>query len=197
MGSGSCITVGNFAGRGVGQAVAHNAIYQRRVTLRSISPVRLFAPMWLSLLWLASLTGVFAQAVSTIPEADAAAQEAALKVELRDVITSWASAWQSQLDDVYLLHYHSNFKPEGFASRDAWTASRRSQVKDPADIRISLREFAVVAHDSDTALVRFWLAYSRPGYADRTHKEMLLQKERQIWRISREHNIEVVREALP
>ena len=197
MGSGSGINVGNFAGRGVGQAVVDNATDQQRATLRSCSSITLFAPLCLLLLWLACIAGAYAQTVSAAPDADAAAQEEALKVELRDVITSWASAWQSQLDDVYLLHYHSNFKPEGFANRDAWTAKRRSQIKDPADIRISLREFVVVAHDDDTALVRFWLAYGRPGYADRTHKEMLLQKEGQIWRISREHNIEVIREAPP
>lgn len=149
------------------------------------------------LLWFCSFAGAFCQPVSTATEPDAAAQEEALKLELRDVITSWASAWQSQFDDVYLLHYHSNFKPEGFADRDAWIANRRSSLKDPADISISLREFSVVSHDSDTALVRFWLAYSRPDYADRTHKEMLLQKEGQIWRISREHNIDVIREAPP
>lgn len=148
-------------------------------------------------LWSVNDTVAFAQPAAADEGTDAAAQEEALKVELRDVITSWASAWQSQLDEVYLLHYHSEFKPEGFDTRDAWIASRRSRVKDPADIRITLREFSVVTHDSDSALVRFWLAYSRPGYADRTHKEVLLQKEGQIWRILREHNIEVIREAPP
>ena len=154
-------------------------------------------PLCMAVLWFVSATGAVAQPAATDAVTDVAAQEEALKVELRDVITSWASAWQSHLDDVYLLHYHSNFKPEGFASRDAWVASRRSRLKDPADIRITLREFSLVTHDIDTALVRFWLAYSRPGYADRTHKEVLLQKEGQIWRIMREHNIEVIREAAP
>jgi hypothetical protein len=30
-----------------------------------------------------------------------------LEDDTRAVITSWASAWQSQLDDVYLLHFKS------------------------------------------------------------------------------------------
>lgn len=122
----------------------------------------------------------------------------ALKLELRDVITSWASAWQSQLDDVYLLHYHPDFRPEGFKSIDDWKANRRGRLKDPANIRIDLREFSVVAaRDSNRAIVRFWLLYSRPGYADQTRKEMELRKLGQIWLIASERNLEVIKLAPP
>lgn len=141
-------------------------------------------------------------AVEQTAEPDKAAAEAlesleALKAELRGVITSWASAWQSQLDDVYLLHYHPDFVPEGFATRQEWIAQRRSRIRDPGNINISLRDFSVVAHDDNTALVRFWLHYSRTGYADDTHKEMLLEKPGQIWQIKREHNITVVKLGSP
>lgn len=123
--------------------------------------------------------------------------EEQLVAELRGVVTSWASAWQSQFDDVYLLHYHPDFKPEDFANRQDWVAQRRTRIRDPGDIDISLRDFSLVAHDDNTALVRFWLHYSRPGYADDTHKEMLLEKMGQIWQIKREHNITVVKQAAP
>lgn len=123
--------------------------------------------------------------------------EELLAVELRGVITSWASAWQSQLDDVYLLHYHPDFKPEGFSTRQAWIENRRARIQNPADITITLSEFALITHDDTTALVRFWQHYRRPGYADDTNKEMLLQKSGQIWQIKQEHNIEVVRRSPP
>lgn len=124
--------------------------------------------------------------------------DGALMLELRDVVTSWASAWQSQLDDVYLLHYHPDFKPEGFKSVAEWQASRRNRVRDPANIQIGLSDFSVVAaRDNNRAIVRFWLLYSRPGYADKTRKEMELRKLGQIWLIASEHNLEVTKLAPP
>lgn len=143
----------------------------------------LFAGMWQNTL---------AQASDT--EAKAREQ---LKSDLRDVISSWASAWQSQFDDVYLLHYHPQFKPEGFASLDAWQRFRRSQVKDPGTINIDLTEFELVEAHEDAAVVRFWLTYSRPGYADRTHKEMQLRLQGHIWMIEKEHNLAVSKLAPP
>ncbi len=120
-----------------------------------------------------------------------------LQSDLRDVISSWAGAWQSQFEDVYLLHYHPEFKPEGFASVEAWRKFRRTRVTDPGTINIALKEFELVETHGDTAVVRFWLTYSRPGYADRTHKEMGLRLQGHIWMIEREHNLEVVKLAAP
>lgn len=162
------------------------------------------------LLWAAILHGSAAKAqgglteVTPTQETEAEqtfvsleAAEEQLLAELRAVVTSWASAWQSQFDDVYLMHYHPDFKPEGLPSRQDWIAQRRARIRDPGDIHITLRDFSVVAHDDNTALVRFWLHYSRPGYADDTHKEMLLEKMGQIWQIKREYNITVLKGDAP
>ncbi len=155
------------------------------------------------LLWSVLLHGTATMAQDTLPAGadqetvSAEAAEEQLMAELRGVVTSWASAWQSQFDDVYLMHYHPDFKPEDFASRQDWVAQRRTRIRDPGDINISLRDFSMVTHDADTALVRFWLHYSRPGYADDTHKEMLLEKMGQIWQIKRERNITVTKLAAP
>jgi hypothetical protein len=116
-----------------------------------------------------------------------------LQSDLRAVLGSWASAWQSQFDDVYLLHYHPDFLPEDFVSLEAWKAARRARVKDPGTISIALKEFELVAARGDTAFVKFWLIYSRPGYADRTHKEMKLRLQGHIWMIEREHNLQVIK----
>jgi hypothetical protein len=115
-----------------------------------------------------------------------------LEDETRAVITSWASAWQSQLDDVYLLHYHPDFVPET-GSRSEWETLRRRRLMDPEEISIGLREFELVKSSESEALVRFWLVYSRPDYADRTHKEITLRKNGQLWQITRERNLEVTR----
>jgi hypothetical protein len=133
----------------------------------------------------------------TLPESEELGPAQLLEKELRDVITSWASAWQSQLDDVYLLHYHPDFEPEDFKGRADWEASRRDRIRGPAGIRITMRGFEVVESSQDRALVRFVLIYSRPGYEDQTRKELNLRKFGQIWLIYHEHNLEVTRVAPP
>jgi len=123
--------------------------------------------------------------------------ESLWKVEIRDVITSWASAWQSQMNDLYLLHYSPAFEPEGFTTIALWEAARRARLQDPEHIDISLRGLEFVTLEETRARIRFWLKYARPGYADETRKEMLLEKSSGVWRIRSEHNMQVRRLAAP
>ena len=117
--------------------------------------------------------------------------------ELQDVVSSWASAWQSQFDEVYLMHYHKDFKPDGFKSIEEWKNFRHERVMQPENITILLSGFELKEVKEEQATVWFWLEYSRPDYADRTHKELQLRKDGQIWMIERERNLSVVKLALP
>lgn len=116
-----------------------------------------------------------------------------LEAQLRNVVTSWASAWQSGRDDVYFLHYHPGFVAEGFPTRDDWESRRRERILEPEDISISLREFSMQQLGDDLADVRFTLTYRRPGYADRTHKSLLMKRSGGLWQILREVNLVVER----
>lgn len=130
-------------------------------------------------------------------EISAESPEERLELQLRNLVTSWASAWQSQLDDIYLLHYHPLFEPEGVASREDWEASRRARLVEPGSISIGLREFELVQGDATSATVRFRLDYSRPGYADQTWKQLVLARNGELWQILRESNLSVVRVPAP
>lgn len=39
--------------------------------------------------------------------------------QIQAVIASWAGAWQSQFFATYITHYHPEFEPEDFVSRQA------------------------------------------------------------------------------
>ena len=117
--------------------------------------------------------------------------EEQLGLDLRNVITSWASAWQSQMDDIYLLHYDPDFVPEGFSTLADWEAARRTRISGPDTISISLREFELLTARENMAVVRLMLLYSRPGYADQTRKELVLRLRGHIWQITQERNLDV------
>ncbi len=59
-------------------------------------------------------------------------------------------------------------------------------------IAVSFDRFEVMANDDDTALVRFWLNYSRGSYADETHKEIEFRRVDTDWLILGERNLEVI-----
>lgn len=126
-------------------------------------------------------------------EGGAVAGEVSIETQLRNVVTSWASAWQSGRDDIYLLHYHPDFVPEDLSSRDAWEAQRRERITSMGEISISLREFSLESQDGDRAEVHFTLNYRRPGYADRTRKALHLRLNGPLWQIVREVNLAVER----
>jgi hypothetical protein len=121
----------------------------------------------------------------------ATSEDDQIELELRNVISSWASAWQSQLDDIYLLHYHPDFQPEAGITREAWEDTRRSRILDPEYIRITLREFSLLEIGPSSAVVNFTLNYTSPGYADRTRKQIELGLNAQLWQILRETNLNV------
>ena len=114
-------------------------------------------------------------------------------MQLRNVVTSWASAWQSGRDDIYLLHYHPEFVPEYLPSREAWEAQRRERITELGEISISLREFSLESLGPDKAEVRFTLNYRRDDYADRTRKALHLKLNGHLWQIVREVNLSVER----
>ena len=120
-------------------------------------------------------------------------QDTDVETQLRNVVTSWASAWQSGRDDIYLLHYHPDFVPQYLASREAWEAQRRERITELGEISISLREFSLESLEGGTAVVHFTLNYRRPGYADRTRKALHLKLNGHLWQILREINLSVER----
>lgn len=112
---------------------------------------------------------------------------------LRGAITDWASAWQSQFTDDYLARYHPAFVPEGFTNKTLWESERRLRLSEPEWIRLALDGFEIIHAEEDQATVAFWLHYARPGYADRTRKEIRLRQTGQDWLIEQEVNREVLR----
>lgn len=147
--------------------------------------VRVLAAVFLGLLGFCPLPAAVG-AESEGAAADVAAQ-------LRNVVTSWASAWQSGRYDIYLLHYHPDFVPEYLDSREAWEAQRRERITELGEISISLREFSLESLEAETAVVHFTLNYRRSGYADRTRKAMHLKLNGHLWQILREINLSVER----
>jgi len=153
---------------------------------------RQFQRPFLASVLVVGLLALSLPAVSQYPEEPVVDRQA-----LRGVITAWASAWQSQFVDDYLASYHPAFAPAGFTSKAVWASERRQRLSEPEWIRITLDGFEIINAAEDQATVAFWLHYARPGYADRTLKEVRLRQTGQDWLIEQELNREVQRMPAP
>lgn len=144
-------------------------------------------------------TATFAQSTSAI-DADAEAQQsAAFEKQLRDTISLWGGAWAAQIPEAYFGYYTEYYIAPGFDSREAWMADRRSRIVSPEYIRIRLLDFELVEISEllvgqHIATTRFTLIYERPGYSDRTYKELELLNTGEGWKITSEENLRVERD---
>ena len=116
----------------------------------------------------------------------------ALPEVLNTVIQSWVDDWQSGNSSGYLSAYHEAFMPSYHDSREAWRSERESRIEGVTGIAVSFDRFEMMANDADTALVRFWLNYSRGSYTDETHKEIEFRRVDTDWLILGERNLEVI-----
>ncbi len=121
--------------------------------------------------------------------------EAATLPPVEDFITAWAAAWQARDVDTYLAQYHPEFTPAQGATQDAWREQRRRVISNAGEITLNVEPpESVVEGADDTRVVRFWLGYRTPTYADRTLKELLLAPVDGSWRIRAENNLRTERE---
>ena len=126
----------------------------------------------------------------TMPQETLAAPS--LPEVLNNVVQSWLDDWQSGNSSGYLSAYHDAFEPSSHDSREVWRSERESRIEGVTGIAVSFDRFEVMANDDDTALVRFWLNYSRGSYADETHKEIEFRRVDTDWLILGERNLEVI-----
>lgn len=113
--------------------------------------------------------------------------------QLKHAISMWAGAWQAQLPDVLLSFYVPDYVGPGYTSREAWIADRRDRILAPESISLRLIDFELVALEAGQATTRFTLVYERPGYADETWKELVLEEHGGKWLIIQEDNLRVSR----
>lgn len=129
-------------------------------------------------------------------ESELESASAALEVQLRNTISLWGGAWAAQIPQAYFDFYSEHYKAREFESRQAWMAERQRRIQEPEYIRIRLLDFELVEFSELligelTAVTRFTLIYERPGYSDRTYKELELLNRHGEWKISSEKNLKI------
>ncbi|SEA08309.1 Serine/threonine protein kinase [Desulfuromusa kysingii] len=105
----------------------------------------------------------------------------------------WAQAWSNQDVDAYLSFYGEQFVPPAGRSRADWEAQRRTRIRAPKEIQVTLDAFQVIPGEDKVQQVELIQSYTSNLLSDRFKKVFDLQQTDNGWKIVRERSIGRVR----
>ena len=105
------------------------------------------------------------------------------------VVKSWSKAWSEQNVDAYLSFYSPDFDPRGPRSRASWENQRRTKLKRPKFIIVSLQDIKIDIVNPNTSRINFTQSFKSNTYGDKVTKQLEMKKEHGEWRIVSEEEI--------
>ena len=108
--------------------------------------------------------------------------------QLVETVDLWGAAWSDKNVPQYLSNYSKDFVVPGKLSRKSWEGFRRTRLRQPKYIRITIDYEKFEIAGPDTADVYFKQTYHSNTYSDVTNKMLRLRKEDHAWMILSEQN---------
>ena len=110
----------------------------------------------------------------------------AVQLALQASIDNWAEHWSKQDVPAYLNSYSEAFDVPDKLTRSQWEDQRKTRLRRPAYISISVDYDSFEIIGTDEARVTFEQTYNSDSYNDVTQKFLLLNKQDDQWLISAE-----------
>ncbi len=129
-----------------------------------------------------------ADVVETTPSPTIPLQESEPAV-IEQTVRDWARAWAAQDVGRYLSFYAGDFRPDDGLTRQGWEQQRQARLRRPEWIRVELEKLRIAEQSAQQAVVEFVQKYRSDTYGDVTHKQLILSRENNGWRISREKTL--------
>lgn len=106
---------------------------------------------------------------------------------VREVFTTWHTAWEQQNWDDYINSYLQNTTLYGVKmSLEEWRAFRKDRLLSPEWIKLEIRAPKYTRLNSHWYRVEFYQRFEKPGYADETNKRLELTLTSAGWKIASE-----------
>jgi hypothetical protein len=110
-----------------------------------------------------------------------------VRKEIVGKLKLWAAAWSDKNASQYLSYYHEDFKVPGKLSRRQWEILRRSRIKRPSTINVTLNIDKMSILDTNVVAVMLTQSYRSNLYSDITSKILHVKRDSQgDWRITAE-----------
>ncbi len=111
-------------------------------------------------------------------------QIAALSADLRHVIETWRSDWESRDTEAYLKHYSTSFRsPDKTAAQ--WFAHKRRVNSAKSFIEVAVTELGLYRYpgEDDLVLATFAQGYKSNNFDSQINKQQYWRREKGEWRI--------------
>ncbi|MDR9436255.1 MAG: tetratricopeptide repeat protein [Thiohalophilus sp.] len=115
--------------------------------------------------------------------------EAGEPTAIEQTVRDWARAWAAQDVGRYLSFYAGDFRPDDGLTREGWEQQRQVRLRRPEWIRVELEKLRIAEQSAQQVVVEFIQKYRSDTYGDVTHKQLILSRENNGWRISQEKTL--------
>ncbi|WP_415893650.1 hypothetical protein ACMXYN_04320 [Neptuniibacter sp. PT8_73] len=106
---------------------------------------------------------------------------------VREVFTTWHTAWEKQDWDDYINSYLQNTTLYGVKmSLEEWREFRKNRLLSPQWIKLEIKSPKYTRLNSHWYRVEFYQRFEKPGYADETNKRLELTLTSAGWKIASE-----------
>ncbi|MBK6649009.1 MAG: tetratricopeptide repeat protein [Betaproteobacteria bacterium] len=110
------------------------------------------------------------------------------RVEIMNMVESWAAAWSRRDLVEYSSYYSPQFKAANGMPRDSWSLYKKNIINHAKfiDVRVNIKQIKIL---KNKAWVQFSQRYRSDIYSDSARKEMKLISEDGVWKIIGEKSI--------
>ena len=104
-------------------------------------------------------------------------------------VNGWSKAWSEQNVEKYLSFYSPALQLPASISRTKWEKQRRTRLKRPKFINVSLEDIKIDVVDPTYSRVVFIQSFKSNTYADTVTKQLVMKKENASWKILSENEV--------
>lgn len=108
----------------------------------------------------------------------------AVRGELQQLITNWATSWSAQNVEAYLDFYTGEYSPDPKVTHKQWEWGRHKRISKPAFIKIEVSDISLAEAGNGKVRSVFRQTYQSDTYQDKVYKTLILAQENGQWKIA-------------
>ncbi len=113
--------------------------------------------------------------------------EAGTRAAVLVALEHWRAAWSARDVDGYFAAYAEDFKPAGrFSTKPAWQRYKRRIIRKKSFIDVKLDAIQLSPVSETKVRVDFMQYFKSDGYQSQDHKQLVLEKNKDGWKIVNE-----------
>lgn len=112
-----------------------------------------------------------------------------VRLELQQLIVSWATAWSAQNVEAYLDFYTAEYSPDPTVTHKQWIWDLKRRISKSDFIKVEVSNISLAEAGNDKIRSVFRQVYQSDTYQDKVYKTLIMAKENGQWKIISEASL--------